>query len=294
LLWRNWNSFVFFSSVLSPFSYLTETNEVYCYFCFSHPTGSSLFSVVVVVVAAAVDVDVVAIEIFPSTLILKFCLFCWFDFVDLLFSLLAWSSLWKKLFLLFLYFFSYFGLRNLRQVRCLHGPKKSKKIPRSPLMSIGPNGRPKNHCKRGINVYNFTFVILAYPLDQACTTYGPRAKCGPWKLLIWPATPQSNLVYEIHPLNVVKRINFGPRICPEIVFGTPRSVSCASLPKTHPTDPVENQSSTSYFCDPHQPRLVSSSQKHSIASVKKVSISSTFSACLFCRYFGAKTYKAET
>jgi len=61
---------------LSPFSYLTETNEVYCYFCFSHPTGSSLFSVVVVVVAAAVDVDVVAIEIFPSTLILKFCLFC--------------------------------------------------------------------------------------------------------------------------------------------------------------------------------------------------------------------------
>ena len=24
-------------------------------------------------------------------------------------------------------------------------------------------------------------------LDQACTTYGPRAKCGPQKLLIWPA-----------------------------------------------------------------------------------------------------------
>ncbi len=48
----------FFSSVLSPFSYLTETNEVYCYFCYSHPTGSSLFSVVVVVVAAAVDVVV--------------------------------------------------------------------------------------------------------------------------------------------------------------------------------------------------------------------------------------------
>jgi len=27
-------------------------------------------------------------------------------------------------------------------------------------------------------------------LDQACTTYGPRAKCGPRKLLIWPAKPQ--------------------------------------------------------------------------------------------------------
>jgi len=27
-------------------------------------------------------------------------------------------------------------------------------------------------------------------LEQACTTYGPRAKCGPPRLLIWPTKPQ--------------------------------------------------------------------------------------------------------
>jgi len=27
-------------------------------------------------------------------------------------------------------------------------------------------------------------------LDQACTTYGPQAKCGPRKLLIWPVILQ--------------------------------------------------------------------------------------------------------
>jgi hypothetical protein len=29
-----------------------------------------------------------------------------------------------------------------------------------------------------------------HALSQACTTYGPRAKCGPRKLLIWPSKPQ--------------------------------------------------------------------------------------------------------
>ena len=29
-------------------------------------------------------------------------------------------------------------------------------------------------------------------IRQACTTYGPRAKCGPQKLLIWPA--KSNIL----------------------------------------------------------------------------------------------------
>ncbi len=33
-------------------------------------------------------------------------------------------------------------------------------------------------------------LLVSYNLDQACTTYGPRAKCGPRKLLIWPAKPQ--------------------------------------------------------------------------------------------------------
>ncbi len=39
---------------------------------------------------------------------------------------------------------------------------------------------------KGLNVYN--------PLDQACTTYGPWAKCGPQKLLIWLAKPKILLI----------------------------------------------------------------------------------------------------
>jgi len=35
-----------------------------------------------------------------------------------------------------------------------------------------------------------TGYCFYFGLDQACTTYGPRAKCGPQKLLIWPAKPQ--------------------------------------------------------------------------------------------------------
>jgi len=40
------------------------------------------------------------------------------------------------------------------------------------------------------NLYNSKEKGLASgrdSLEQACTTYGPRAKCGPQKLLIWPA-----------------------------------------------------------------------------------------------------------
>ena len=33
----------------------------------------------------------------------------------------------------------------------------------------------------------FSFKRQIHGLKQACTTYGPRAKCGPQKLLIWPA-----------------------------------------------------------------------------------------------------------
>jgi hypothetical protein len=57
-------------------------------------------------------------------------------------------------------------------------------------------------------------------LEQASTTYGPRAKCGPRKLLIWPAKPQIVLIlsvyltktrfecvktYQLWPLNMSKK-----------------------------------------------------------------------------------------
>ncbi len=56
-------------------------------------------------------------------------------------------------------------------------------------------------------------------LKTACayTRYGPLAKCGLWKLLIWPSKPQFYLfglfLWQKHPLNVLKPINFVPWIC---------------------------------------------------------------------------------
>jgi len=32
-------------------------------------------------------------------------------------------------------------------------------------------------------------------VDQACTTYGPRAKCGPRKLSIWPSKPKFTYIW---------------------------------------------------------------------------------------------------
>jgi len=53
--------------------------------------------------------------------------------------------------------------------------------------------------------------------NSLCTTYGPRAKCGPRKLLIWPAKPQIVFMLPVyltkHALNVWKHINFGLWIC---------------------------------------------------------------------------------
>ena len=41
-----------------------------------------------------------------------------------------------------------------------------------------------------IAIKKVTMANPCYVLTQACTTYGPRAKCGPRKLLIWPAKLQ--------------------------------------------------------------------------------------------------------
>ena len=59
-------------------------------------------------------------------------------------------------------------------------------------------------------------------LDQACTTYSPRAKWGPQKLLIWPAKPKilgfKLLFLIMHPLDGLKHnilaLGYG-----EIFFG---------------------------------------------------------------------------
>ena len=43
-----------------------------------------------------------------------------------------------------------------------------------------------------LNIFDtevFNVIRLFHILKQACTTNGPRAKCGPRRLLIWPAQP---------------------------------------------------------------------------------------------------------
>jgi len=51
--------------------------------------------------------------------------------------------------------------------------------------------KSKNQCKPALS-YSMHCYEGHNPhcVEQACTTYGPRAKCGPQKLLIWPAKPQ--------------------------------------------------------------------------------------------------------
>jgi hypothetical protein len=84
--------------------------------------------------------------------------------------------------------------------------------------------------------------ILHY-LIQACTTYGPRAKCGPRKLLIWPAILQILFIlplsliktpfecvktYKIWPLDMSKKI-FWHAVRFELC--TPDLIECELFPK---------------------------------------------------------------
>ena len=63
---------------------------------------------------------------------------------------------------------------------------------------------------------------LSLPIGQACTTYGPRAKCGPHRLLIWPSKQK---IFQIQLVDLVetpfewkKYIDFAPRIFKNFVF----------------------------------------------------------------------------
>ena len=55
------------------------------------------------------------------------------------------------------------------------------------------------------------YAKLSFGLEQACTTYGPRAKCGPRKLFIWPANPNISSIQPVclkkYPLNGYKLID---------------------------------------------------------------------------------------
>ena len=78
------------------------------------------------------------------------------------------------------------------------------------------NGSSINDNTQILVFFGSIIVIFrqCYSLKQACTTYGLRAKCGPRKLVIWPAKPIFLCFHLVcsreTPFERVKRYNFGP------------------------------------------------------------------------------------
>jgi len=59
----------------------------------------------------------------------------------------------------------------------------------------------------------------------------PAGQSGPRKLLIWPAKPHIVFILLVsltkkYPMNLSKNINFGPCICPKIIWPTMRFELC--------------------------------------------------------------------
>jgi len=79
------------------------------------------------------------------------------------------------------WFLTFFAPRTPKSQNNFHGTLNCNNILQAdPLI-------PEREVKMGTVLY---FSDLHGPPDQACTTYGPRTKCGPRKLLIWPGKPQ--------------------------------------------------------------------------------------------------------
>jgi len=72
-----------------------------------------------------------------------------------------------------------------------------------------------------------------FVLEQACTTYGPRAKYGPRKFSIWPAKPKFIYIwldFWWKQYKNWKKLNqSGPVMFQQHFFGQPWNLSCASL-----------------------------------------------------------------
>ncbi len=46
-------------------------------------------------------------------------------------------------------------------------------------------------------------TLMKLTAEQACTTYGPQAKCGPRKLLIWPERPQFLFILLVYVIKTL-------------------------------------------------------------------------------------------
>jgi len=73
----------------------------------------------------------------------------------------------------------------------------------------------------------------SHNIEQACTTYGPRSKWGPRKLLIWPAKPKFTSIWLDfwwkHYKNLKTLNQSGQQMFQQHFFGPPWNLSCASL-----------------------------------------------------------------
>ncbi len=76
----------------------------------------------------------------------------------------------------------------------------------------------------------FGDLVNPYPLVQACTTYGPRARCGPRKSLIVFVRLVSLMKT---PFECVKNINFGLLFCPKKICTAMRYDMCTLVLKCH-------------------------------------------------------------
>jgi hypothetical protein len=84
-------------------------------------------------------------------------------------------------------------------------------------------------------------------LTQACTKYGPRAKCGPPKLLIWPAKPQILFILPFPLIKTPFEYQLWPWLCQKKFGPAMRFELCTpDLSKTRAKD-----LGLPYFCQCH-------------------------------------------
>ena len=113
--------------------------------------------------------------------------------------------------------------------------RAAKRGEKAHLTNISFSLQNRQHQRYFWSVYgNFYFHSFSFvPLTQAFTTYGPRAKCGPRKLLILPAKSKI-LCFKLYflinaPFEWVKTYHFGPWVWPKFFFGPPWDLSWAPL-----------------------------------------------------------------
>ncbi len=108
-------------------------------------------------------------------------------------------------------------------------------------------GHRANFNKKKITIWDRIFMLkglhkkaacemmMKYTLGQVCTTYGPRAKCGPRKLLLWACKAQIYPYLAWYLMETQQKLekakpSFVARECFSIIFWPAMKSDCACLP----------------------------------------------------------------